>query len=206
VTHCVKLLRKFAIARLPLAPENPGRGKSESAGGNSTGGPMALKVSKVEVWAGDLRDVPGGLAQVLEQLSAGGANMQFVIARRNDKQAGSGKVFITPVTAARTKDAAGRAGLQHAANIGTLRVEGSDARGMGARVTRAIADAGINLRGVSAAVIGGKFVAYFGFDSDEDADRAARALKGVASRPKSSGKRAPARKARPAAKTAARRR
>jgi hypothetical protein len=54
-------------------------------------------------------------------------------------------------------------------------------------MSTAIADAGINLRGVSAAVIGKKFVAYFGFDSAADATKATRALKTLA-RPKKAGK------------------
>jgi hypothetical protein len=164
---------------------------------------MALKVTKTDVWAGNLRDVPGGLADVLEQLASGGGSVQFIIARRNDKEAGSGKVFVTPVTSPRTKDSAGRAGLQHATNLATLRVEGTDARGMGAKMTRAIADAGVNLRGVSAAVIGGKFVAYLGFDDDADADRAARALQSVNGRSRSTKKRSSSRKTtakRPAAR------
>ena len=140
---------------------------------------MALKVTKVDVWAGDLNDVPGGLADVIEKLSQGGGSLDFVIARRSDKHPGAGKVFVTPVTSAKTKDSAGRAGLQHATGMGTVRAEGTDARGMGAKMTRAIADAGINVRGVSAAVIGNKFVAYIGLDSDEDADRAMAALRRV---------------------------
>jgi predicted amino acid-binding ACT domain protein len=164
---------------------------------------MALKVTRTDVWAGDLRDVPGGLAEVLEQIAAGGGSMQFLIARRDDKRTGSGKVFVTPVTSQKTKDAAGRGGLQRASNIGTLRVEGADARGLGAKITRAIADAGVNLRGVSAAVIGKNFVAYFGFDSDADADRAAQALKGFNGRSRA-GKRSSPRKA-TAKRTAARR-
>ena len=145
---------------------------------------MALKVSKVDVWAGDLRDVPGGLADVLDGLAKGGGSVDFLIARRSDKHPGAGKVFVTPVTAKKAKDAGMRAGLQHATNIGTLRVEGTDAKGMGAKVTRAMADKGINVRGVSAAVIGNKFVAYIGFDSEDDADMAATALKSVNGRPK----------------------
>ena len=137
---------------------------------------MALKVTKVQVWAGNLRDVPGGLADVLEQTAAGGESIQFLIARRDDKQTGMGKVFVTPVTSAKSKDSAGRAGLRNATSLGTLRVEGNDKAGLGGKITRAIADAGVNVRGVSAAVIGNKFVAYFGFDSDADADAAADAI------------------------------
>ena len=138
---------------------------------------MALKVTKVQVWAGDLRDVPGGLADVLEQTAAGGQSIEFLIARRNDKQIGVGKVFVTPVTSTKAKDAAGRAGLRHATGIATLRVEGTDKAGLGSKITRAIADAGVNVRGVSAAVIGNKFVAYFGFDNDTDADRAMEVIR-----------------------------
>jgi predicted amino acid-binding ACT domain protein len=66
-----------------------------------------------------------------------------------------------------------------AASMGTLRVEGTDRPGLGSKITRAIADAGVNVRGVSAAVIGNKFVAYIGLDSDADATTAAKALKSV---------------------------
>jgi hypothetical protein len=140
---------------------------------------MALKVTKVDVWAGDLRDVPGGLADVLEQTAAGGQSIEFLIARRDDKHTGIGKVFVTPVTSSKAKDAAGRAGLRNATGIATLRIEGNDKAGLGGKITRAIADAGVNVRGVSAAVVGNKFVAYFGFDNDADADRAMQALRGA---------------------------
>jgi hypothetical protein len=164
---------------------------------------MALKVGKVDVWAGDLRDVPGGLADALEGLAKGGGSIDFLIARRSDKHPGAGKVFVTPVTSPKSKDAAMRSGLQHATGMGTLRVDGSNAKGMGAKMMRAMADAGVNVRGVSAAVIGTKFVAYIGFDSEEDADRAAAALKGVNGKSgRRGGKRGAARggKRRPAAK------
>ena len=138
---------------------------------------MALKVSKVDVWAGDLRDVPGGLADALERNAAGGRNIEFLIARRDDKQSGVGKVFITPVSGARAENAATRAGLRRAEDVATLRIEGMDSPGMGSKITRAIADAGINVRGVSAAAIGSRFVAYFGFDSEADADAAMTAIR-----------------------------
>src|SRR5687768_1430885 len=101
---------------------------------------MALKVSKVDVWAVDVRDVPGGLADVLDGLSKGGASVDFLIARRSDKHPGAGKVFVTPVTAKKAKDAGMRVGLQHATNMGTLRVEGADKKGLGAKITRAMAN------------------------------------------------------------------
>ena len=138
---------------------------------------MALKVTKVDVWAGDLIDAPGGLADLLEQLARGGESIDFLIARRSDKHVKVGKVFVTPVTSGKSKEAAGRAALRRATKLFTLRLEGNDKQGLGSKVTRAIGNAGINAKGVSAAVIGNKFVAYISFDSEADADNAAAALK-----------------------------
>src|SRR5215207_192951 len=69
--------------------------------------------------------------------------------------------------------------VRRAAKLFTLRLEGGDKQGLGSKITRAIGSAGINAKGVSAAVIGNKFVAYISFDSEEDADNAMAALKRV---------------------------
>jgi hypothetical protein len=44
-------------------------------------------------------------------------------------------------------------------------------------MTGAIADAGINLRGISAAALGRRAITYFAFDSAADADAAIKVLK-----------------------------
>jgi len=73
--------------------------------------------------------------------------------------------------------AAAVAGLGPTAGVAALRVEGTDRPGLGAKITGAIADARINLRGLSAAVVGGKFAAHLAFDSREDAEKAAKAIR-----------------------------
>jgi hypothetical protein len=120
-----------------------------------------------------------------------------VIARRRDDQIGAGKVFLTPITGNKVLQAASAAGLSPATTVGTLRVEGSDAPGLGGRITRAIGNAGINVRGVTAAVIGSKFVAYIGLDSSADADAAASALRGLSTGAAKAKKRPAARAAKP---------
>jgi hypothetical protein len=140
---------------------------------------MALKVNKVDVWAGDLPDQPGGLSRVLRSVSDAGGDVECVIARRKDNRPGAGTVFVTPVQGQRAQDGARGAGLSPASNIGTLRIEGADRAGLGQRITQAVGDAGINMRGLTAAVVGTRFVAYLGFDSPADADRAATAIRGV---------------------------
>ena len=155
---------------------------------------MAVRITKVEVWAGELEDQPGGLARVLAALADGGARLQCCIARRQPDQPGRGVAFVTPVSGTRAQSAARDAGMSPAADIATLRVQGPDAPGIGARLTRAVRDAGVNMRGLSAAVVGNQFVAYFGFDSQSDADTAAQAMRGVRTERATSKKRATTKK------------
>ena len=44
---------------------------------------MALQVARTKVWAASMQDRPGGLAEKLEPLAKAGANLEFVIARRD---------------------------------------------------------------------------------------------------------------------------
>jgi predicted amino acid-binding ACT domain protein len=141
---------------------------------------MSLKVTKMEVWSGEIRDRPGGLAGVLRELAATGASLEMLVARRQPDKPGAGIVFLAPVKGTKAIAAAAVAGLGPTAAVSALRLEGTDRPGLGAQMTGAIADAGVNLRGLSAAVIGGKFAAYMAFDGREDAEKAAKAIRAVA--------------------------
>ena len=137
---------------------------------------MALKIKKVDVWAASIRDKPGGLAEKLAILSKAGANLGFIVARRTARK-GQGVVFVTPLRGAKQLAAARKAKFKKTKSLRGLRVEGPNRRGAGAKLTQAIAEAGISLRGVSAAAIGKRFVCHLAFDSSADAGRAARILK-----------------------------
>lgn len=140
---------------------------------------MAYTVKKVEVWAGEIADRPGGLASTLSALQAAGSNIEFVVARRAAEKPGTGVVFVTPIKGARQKAAAQQAGLSTSEGLHSVRVEGPDRAGLGAKMTDALGSAGINLRGISAAALGRRAVSYFAFDSGADADNAIRILKKV---------------------------
>jgi hypothetical protein len=60
-----------------------------------------------------------------------------------------------------------------------LRVEGGDKPGLGAKITRALGNAGISFRGLTAHAIGKKFVCNIALDNAEDAARAAAVLKKI---------------------------
>ena len=138
---------------------------------------MKLNVSRTDTWAAMIDDRPGGLARKLAALADAGANLEFIIARRAPEQRGSGVVFVTPLRGAKQVKAAQAAGFQKTESLYSLRVEGADKPGMGAKLTEALARAGINLRGLSAAAIGRRHVTHLALDSAKDAAKAVTALK-----------------------------
>jgi hypothetical protein len=137
---------------------------------------MALKVSKADVWAVTIDDRPGGAAQKLEALSQAGANLEMVFARRTE-QPGQGVMFVTPLKGKKAVAAAQAAGMGQPGSIHSVRIEGGDKPGLGSKIARALGDAGVNFRGMSAIAMGKKFVSFIACDSAEDQARAIAALK-----------------------------
>ncbi len=137
---------------------------------------MKLNVSRTDTWAAAIDDHPGGLADKLAALAAAGANLEFIIARRAPEQRGSGVVFVTPLKGAKQIKAAEAAGFQKTGSLHSLRVEGADKPGMGAKLSRALAEAGINLRGLSAAALGKRYLTHLALDTAQDAAKAAAVL------------------------------
>jgi hypothetical protein len=138
---------------------------------------MAYTVNKVDMWMGEIDDKVGGLAAKLEALAEAGVDLEVVVARRQPHQPGKGVVFLGPVAGAKAQKAASAVGLSKAANLAALRVEGQNKPGDCHRLTRLLAEAGINLRGLTATTVGKKYVLALGFDNASDADKAARLLR-----------------------------
>jgi len=138
---------------------------------------MALTVNRVDVWATRLKDEPGSLNAKLAALADAGADLEFVIARRAPEKKGSAVVFVTPIKGAKQAAAAKKAGFSKTKTLHSVRIEGANKAGCGAQITGALAEAGINLRGLSAAAIGNKFVAHLALDTTADATKAMRVLK-----------------------------
>jgi predicted amino acid-binding ACT domain protein len=133
---------------------------------------MYLNVNRINVWAASLVDHPGSLAQKFTTLSKGGANLEFVVARRTPDKPDGGVVFLAPLDDATAADA----GFEVAKGLHTVRIGGPDQPGVAHLVTRAIASEGLNLRGMSAAAIDRRFVIYLAFDTEADADKAVARL------------------------------
>jgi len=141
---------------------------------------MKLKVSRTEMWTASIEDRPGGAAARLEPLAKAGANLEFAFARRTPEQPGSGVLFVCPVKGAKVLKAAQEAGLAKADNLHSVRIEGTDQPGVTARIARAMANAGICFRALSASAVGKKFVSYLALDTAEDAAKAVSVLKKLA--------------------------
>lgn len=138
---------------------------------------MDLIVDRIEVWAASVKDKPGRLARILAGLSEAGADLDFIIARRAPEKPGTGVVFVTPLRGDREVSAAATLGFNVTNSIHSVRIEGDNKPGVTAELTQMLAAEGLNLRGLSVAVIGPRFILYVGLDSAEDAAKAADILR-----------------------------
>ena len=137
---------------------------------------MDKLVNRVDVWTASIADKPGGLSGTLKGVFEAGADLDFVIARRAPDEPGTGAVFITPIRGDREIEAASMLGFNLTSSVDSVRVEGDNVPGAAVNIAEMIANADINIRSFSAAVIGPRYIAYVGFDSSSDADRAAKVL------------------------------
>jgi hypothetical protein len=87
-----------------------------------------------------------------------------------------------PISGRKMTEAAESAGLG-ASSIPAVLVQGDNKAGLGHQIARAVADSGLNVAFLVAQVIGRKFSAVYGFESEADADSAVKLIrKGASSR------------------------
>ena len=86
---------------------------------------------------------------------------------------------MTPLAGEERVKAAADAGFLQTASLHLVRIEGPDRPGLGTMMAKALANAGINLRGLSVAAIGREFVCYLALDTADDAEKAVRTVKNL---------------------------
>src|SRR3954471_12732341 len=138
---------------------------------------MAIKASRHDIWMAIIDDRAGGAADKLEALANAGANLEVVLARRTPEHPGQGVLFASPVEGKKVSAAAEQAGFRRAENIHGVRIEGSDKAGLGAKIARSLAEAGISFRGLNGMAVGKNFLSFIACDSAEDAAKAVKALR-----------------------------
>jgi hypothetical protein len=137
---------------------------------------MAVTVKPIKLWRKEIENKPGALAQTLEPLAAKGADLQVVMGYRYPGHEETAAVEVYPIANKKLSTAAAAAGLRDA-SIAALLVEGDNKPGLGHAITQAIANAGINLDFVVAQVMGRRYSAVLGFDSEADLKKAAPLIK-----------------------------
>src|SRR5439155_27218422 len=119
---------------------------------------IGYRVNKVRnMWTGAVPGRVGALAGKLEALADAGVDLEIIIARRQGNQPGEGVVFLGPIRGAKAIKAARSVGLTKAPHLVAFRVEGRNRPGECSRITRLLAKAGVNLRGLAASAVGKNF-------------------------------------------------
>ena len=138
---------------------------------------MAIKASRHDVWMAVIDDRAGGAAEKLEALASAGASLEVVLARRTPEHPGQGVLFASPVEGKKVERAALDAGFKRAENIHGVRIEGTDKPGLGAKIARSLAEAGISFRGINGMAVGKNFLSFVAVDSADDAAKAVKVLR-----------------------------
>ena len=137
---------------------------------------MHVSIKKITLWRGVVENRPGALAEVLDPVSASGADLEVVMGYREPGETNKAVIELYPVRGRKPTEAVESAGLQPAA-IPAVLVSGPNRAGLAHRVARALADAGINIAFLVAQVVGRSYSAVFGFASDRDATTAVAVIR-----------------------------
>lgn len=137
---------------------------------------MGFQLRRMNVWAGEVADEIGGVADKLSLLAQAGANLEFIYTKRLPDRPGRGVLFVSPLSGPLQTRAAQSADLHEASTPVLIKVEGDNQQGLAHKLTQNWATAGLSLEGLSMAVLGDRFVGYVSFDTVEDANKAAAIL------------------------------
>jgi hypothetical protein len=137
---------------------------------------MPVTVKNIVLWRKEVENGIGILAQNLEPLAKTGADLHVVMAYRYTGDKTKAEIELYPITGRKSIAAAQKTGLS-ASSSRTLLVEGDNKPGLGYAIAQAIADAGVNVSFFVAQVIGRKYSAVIGFETDADAKKAATLIK-----------------------------
>lgn len=137
---------------------------------------MAVSVKQIKLWRAEVANRPGALAGALGPLAQAGAALKVVMGYRLPGDEDRAAIEVYPVSGKRVVSAARSAGLADS-GIPTLLVDGDDRPGLGAAIARDIAGAGINMIFLMAQVVGRRYSAILGFESEADARRAVPLIK-----------------------------
>jgi hypothetical protein len=139
---------------------------------------MSVTLKRILLWRKEVENRAGVLAEALEPFAKAKTDLQVVMGYRYPGAENKCAVEIYPVKGNKLTASAQGAGLT-ASSIPTLLVEGDNKAGLGHAITKAIADAGVNVSFLVAQVIGRRYSAVIGFQNEADAEKAGMLIKKV---------------------------
>jgi hypothetical protein len=142
---------------------------------------MPYRITKEWVWAGVIPDDTRALAEKLQALSAGGLNLDLIISRQ--EAAGNAVLYVSPLRTYDELDALAKAGFSKKDSFIMVRVSGANAKGLGAKITMALAEAGLQVRAFTGAALGDQHVTNITFGSNAEADHAKAVLERLFAEP-----------------------
>ena len=140
---------------------------------------MAVTVKKIVLWRKEVENRAGILANALAPIANAGSDIHVVTAYCYPGDKSRAAIELYPITGKKSVAAAKEAGFS-ASDIPALLVEGDNRPGLGYATAQAIADAGVSMDFLVAQVIGRKYSAVFGFESDADAAKCAAIIRKAA--------------------------
>jgi hypothetical protein len=144
---------------------------------------MPVTVKQISLWRKEIENQVGTLANTLNPVAKAGANLRVLMGYRYPGNESRAAIELYPVGGKKVVAAATEAGLT-ASSIPTLLVEGDDRAGLGLAIAKAIADAGVNMAFFVAQVVGRRYSAVIGFDTEADAKTAGGLIKKATGRKK----------------------
>ncbi len=139
---------------------------------------MAVTVKRITLWRSEVENKSGMLAQTLKPLGDAGASLQVVMAYRLPGEPPRAAIELYPVSGKKSQAAAMAARLDRS-SIPTILAMGDDRPGLGSEIAEAMAGAGINVSFLVMQVIGRKYSAVYGFETEEEAQIAANLIRKV---------------------------
>ena len=139
---------------------------------------MAVKIKRIGLWRTEVLSRPGALAEALEPLAQGNADLKVVRVRATPGDAERHTLEVYGGEGKRATIVARAAGFSLEPAI-TVLLEGDNRPGLAYAVANAVAWAGIAVRDLDAEVVGTRYSAILTFNSEEDADKAVAVIRKV---------------------------
>jgi hypothetical protein len=137
---------------------------------------MSVTVKNIVLWRKEVENQPGILARALEPFARVGADLEVVMGYRYPGNEGKAAIELYPISGRKLAAAAKAAGIEPSPTPALL-VEGDNRPGLGHAIAQAIAEAAINVAFLVAQVIGRRYSAVIGFETAEEAKKAATLIK-----------------------------